>query len=89
MDGQLRQIGIGDIVVGRHIGKMMSMLGGRLGAYREGLAGGDLDGAIVRNLHRGEAPDGEALAHVHGELTSFSAKLRAVPLAELVEGRLP
>ena len=40
MDGQLRQIGIGDIVVGKHIGKMMSMLGGRLGAYRDGLARG-------------------------------------------------
>ena len=34
MDGQLRQIGIGDVSVGKHMGKMMSALGGRLGAYR-------------------------------------------------------
>ena len=40
MDGQLRQMGIGDIVVGKHIGRMMSMLGGRIGAYRDGLTGG-------------------------------------------------
>ncbi len=38
MDGQLRELGIGDIIVGKHIGRMMSMLGGRLGAYRDGLA---------------------------------------------------
>ena len=34
MDGQLRQMGIGDVSVGKHMGKMMSALGGRLGAYR-------------------------------------------------------
>src|SRR4051812_738571 len=35
MDGQLRERGIGDIVVGKHIGRMMGALGGRLGALRE------------------------------------------------------
>ncbi|WP_204310223.1 ubiquinol-cytochrome C chaperone family protein, partial [Enterobacter cloacae] len=64
MDGQLRQIGIGDIVVGKHVGKMMGMLGGRLGAYREALAAGGFDEALVRNLYRGEAPAPAALAHV-------------------------
>ncbi len=58
MDGQLRELGIGDIVVGKHIGKMMAMLGGRLTAYREGLAGDRavMDAALVRNLYRGAAP---------------------------------
>ena len=37
MDSQLREIGIGDMVVGKHVGKMMGALGGRIGAYREGL----------------------------------------------------
>ena len=36
MDGQLRELGIGDVVVGKHIGRMMGALGGRLGAYRLG-----------------------------------------------------
>ena len=39
MDGQLRESGVGDIVVGKHIGKLMASLGGRIGAYREALAG--------------------------------------------------
>ena len=89
MDGQLRQIGIGDIVVGRHIGKMMSMLGGRLGAYRDALAGGDLDGALVRNLYRGETPAADALAHVRDRLRALHERLRGVPIPRLVAGELP
>src|SRR3546814_14845384 len=55
MDGQLRQIGIGDMIVGKHIGRMMSALGGRLSAYRSGLGAGEsLEDALVRNLYRSE-----------------------------------
>jgi cytochrome b pre-mRNA-processing protein 3 len=52
MDGQLRESGVGDIVVGKHIGKLMASLGGRIGAYREALAqGGDaLQEAVRRNV---------------------------------------
>ena len=89
MDWQLRKIGIGDIVVGKHIGKMMSMLGGRLGAYRDGLAGGDLGGAVLRNVYRGVAPAPDALAHVTDALRDLHARLRAVPLPTLIEGVLP
>ncbi|MFS2110308.1 ubiquinol-cytochrome C chaperone family protein [Sphingomonas sp. Sphisp140] len=88
MDGQLRQIGIGDIVVGKHVGKMMGMLGGRLGAYREGLANGTLGEALVRNLYRGEAPAPEALAHVETGLRALHAKLADTPIATLVAGDL-
>jgi cytochrome b pre-mRNA-processing protein 3 len=57
MDGQLRQLGIGDIGVGKHMGKMMSALGGRLGAYRDALVGSEnLRDALVRNLYGGDAP---------------------------------
>lgn len=89
MDGQLREIGIGDIVVGKHIGKMMSALGGRLGAYREGLAGDDMEGAIMRNIYRGEAPQPAAAAHVRGELTALSGQLAATPTAAILGGSLP
>ena len=64
MDPQLRQIGFGDMVVGKHVGRMMGMLGGRLGAYRDGLAVGDLGPALVRNLYRGTAPEPRQLEHV-------------------------
>lgn len=40
MDGQMRQAGVGDLVVGKSIGKQVKVLGGRLGALREALPGG-------------------------------------------------
>lgn len=90
MDGQLREIGIGDLVVGKHIGRMMSALGGRLGAYREGLApGGDLTLALERNLYRGDAPGHQAVAHVAERLRTFAGRLDDADLGELRAGRLP
>jgi cytochrome b pre-mRNA-processing protein 3 len=88
MDGQLRQIGIGDITVGKHMGRMMSMLGGRLGAYRDGLAAGDLAPALARNLYRGDPPGEAAVRHVADRLTGFKARLDALPLDAVIDGRL-
>ena len=89
MDRQLREIGIGDIVVGKQIGKMMAALGGRLGAYRDGVAAGDLRPALVKNLYRGQAPAPEALDHVAGALLALRDALARTPLATLIEGTLP
>lgn len=89
MDGQLREIGIGDIVVGKHLGRMMGMLGGRLGAYREGLAAGSIRDALIRNVYRGVAPDEAALAHVERELLALRETLAAAPVATFVAGELP
>jgi len=89
MDGQLRQRGIGDLVVGKHIGRMMSQVGGRLGALRDAFAGGDLDGAIDRNIYRGAVPGEAARAAVRERLTSLRARLAAMPAAELVAGGWP
>jgi uncharacterized metal-binding protein YceD (DUF177 family) len=41
MDGQLRESGVGDVIVGKKIGKLVSVLGGRLGALREARASRD------------------------------------------------
>lgn len=52
MDGQMRQSGVGDLMVGKQIGKLMASLGGRVGAYRAALAaeGGELEQALARNV---------------------------------------
>ncbi|MCW3846540.1 ubiquinol-cytochrome C chaperone [Sphingomonas sp. LB-2] len=89
MDGQLREIGIGDIVVGKHVGRMMAMLGGRIGAYREGLAARDLKAALVRNLYRGAEPAPEALAHVESAMTALSESLGGASISSLLAGALP
>lgn len=88
MEGQIREAGIGDVVVGKHMGKLMAMLGGRLGAYRDGFAGGDLDGALLRNLYRGEHPGEAALAHARAALLAWRDRLAATPLEPLLAGEL-
>ena len=89
MDGQLRERGIGDIVVGKHIGRMMGALGGRLGALREAFAGGDLDGAIDRNIYRGAVPGDGARTAVRDGLIGLRARLAGAPAAELIAGGWP
>lgn len=90
MDGQLRQIGIGDLVVGKHIGRMMGALGGRLTAYRAAMAGTEsFEEALVRNLYRGERPEPGALDHSVGALRRFADDLDREGLDALRAGRLP
>lgn len=89
MDGQLREIGIGDLVVGKHIGKMMGALGGRIGSYREGLHDGTFEAALVRNLYRGAEPPAAALDHTAERLRAFYLGLHATPAETIAAGQLP
>lgn len=89
MDGTVRQIGIGDPVVGKHIGKMMGALGGRLDAYRA--ASDDpaaFAAAVRRNVFR-EAPPSEAQAElVAAQLGEFRARLAAIDTNAILRGEL-
>lgn len=88
MDGQLREFGIGDMIVGKHIGKLMGALGGRLGAFRDALAHpNELDDTILRNIYRGEAVDAVALAHVRDGLVVLRRALAAELPETIVEGK--
>jgi cytochrome b pre-mRNA-processing protein 3 len=90
MDGQLRQAGIGDIVVGKHVGKLMGALGGRLGAFREAFATGPaLDPVIVRNIYREQAPGPAAMAVTRDRLIALRAALEAASADRILEGHWP
>lgn len=88
MDGQLREFGINDVVVGKHMGRLMSTLGGRMGAFRDGLAapdGGRLVGAVRRNMTLTD----DALAGPLAErLRAFAASLAATGDADILAGRI-
>lgn len=88
MDGQLREIGIGDMVVGKHMGRMMGALGGRIGAYRDALRDGSIEAALVRNLYRETAPDPQALEFTADRLRALYLGLHAAPSDRIVAGRL-
>jgi len=79
MDGQLREFGVNDVVVGKRVGKLMSVLGGRLGAYRSALAERDhakLSQAVERNVTFSEGADEAACsAKVADKLLALSERL--------------
>jgi len=88
MDGQVRQIGFGDVVVGKQVGRMVGALGGRLAAYRAGFAGdASLEEALKRNLYRGVDPTAAELDHVAGELRGFVEMLATRDLEGLLAAR--
>jgi len=90
MDGQLREIGIGDVVVGKHLGRMVSALGGRLGAYRDAFAvAGDINGALERNLYRGVNPGPEALQWSVNRMRTLYTAILALPSNAILEGHWP
>ncbi len=86
MDGSLRQMGIGDQNIGKEVGRMMSALGGRLGAYRDAVTAGTdaaWADALRRNLWRGAEPSDDAVAWVAARARRLQAAIDAPPLAEL------
>jgi cytochrome b pre-mRNA-processing protein 3 len=89
MDATLRQLGIGDYVVGKHVGRMMSALGGRLAAFRAGREAGTLGEAVTRNVFHEAPPSTEAVAFVADGLERIAAALDSMPTADVLAGHLP
>ncbi|MBO9601920.1 MAG: ubiquinol-cytochrome C chaperone family protein [Novosphingobium sp.] len=88
MDGQLRESGVGDLVVGKHVTRLMGVLGGRLGALREGLARADdaeLTAAIERNI---SFADRGSPATVASDFRALAGHLADLSDFELLEGRI-
>ena len=87
MDGSFREIGIGDMVIGKHMGRAMQALGGRLGSYRDALAEGAdpalLRTALARNALRGEDVAGDRLYWLERSVRDEWARTAARPLAEI------
>ena len=90
MEGTVRQIGIGDLMVGKHVGKMMSALGGRLGSFRDAAAaGGDFRDPVIRNVFHEAPPSQAAVAFVSSRFGDFHGRLAAAPTDKILAGELP
>lgn len=88
MDGQLRQSGVGDVVMAKHMGKLMSALGGRIDAFRAALTAPDdaaLTAAVERNITMIEGADAAAVAK---EMRAIAATLAATEDAALLAGEI-
>ena len=90
MDTNLREMGVGDMSVGKRVRTMWEGFHGRARAYEEAAdaAGGEaLRDALARNVWSGQPP-GEAASALAAYARAFEASLAAVPLDVLAAGRL-
>jgi cytochrome b pre-mRNA-processing protein 3 len=90
LDRALREMGIGDLSVGKHVKRMAQGFYGRIHVYQEGVESGDsaLGAALLRNLYgtvRGSAPRiGAMTEYVHRAV----GELARQPAVELLAGRV-
>ena len=82
MDGQLRETGMGDPTLGKEMGKLVSVLGGRLGALRE--AGDDVS-EVAAVVARNAAVQGSGLA-VATRLAAFARSLAGTDADAILQG---
>ena len=90
MDHTLRELGIGDITVGRKNKAMWEALNGRRQAYEAPVAAGDavaLADALGRNVWRGAPPEGSA-KRLAGIALDQHRALAKQSLASLIAGRV-
>jgi cytochrome b pre-mRNA-processing protein 3 len=90
MDQSLREMGVGDMSVGKHVKKMAKAFYGRATAYEVGMDGGpgDLAAALNENLYRQGAPSPEIVRGIADYLHRASAHLARQPIADIAAGRV-
>jgi cytochrome b pre-mRNA-processing protein 3 len=90
LDHALREMGVGDLSVGKKMRKLGEAFYGRVKAYDEALAGlpdvGPLQALIGRTVLEGR--DGAAAGALAAYVAAAAAALAAQPQAEILEGRL-
>lgn len=87
MDAQVRELGVGDVVVGKHIGKLVGALGGRINAYLAGTMRGreSMEEAVQRNVTLAE---GGSAACVADKLLVLAERLARTSDETLLAGEI-
>ena len=88
IDRSLREMGVGDLGVGRRVKTMAEAFYGRIRAYDEGLAAGEpaLARAITRNVFNSSGSEAQAFA-LAGYLVESITVLAGIPEDDLARGK--
>jgi len=92
MDRSLREMGAGDLGVGKRVKAMATAFYGRLYAYEKAMENEDselLTGAILRNVFRGEEPRKKDAEKIAKYTNCFFLKLSRYSVEELILGNIP
>ena len=90
MDRSLREIGVGDMGVGKHVKKMAKAFYGRAEEYEIGIDGSaeSIDVALKRNIYRSTTPTEDQLAAMSCYLWAADEVLRTRSTDDVAQGRL-
>lgn len=88
MDQNLREMGLGDLGVGKRVKGMAAAFYGRIQAYEDGLAGDDqaLADSLRRNLYRKTEPDDSQVLAVANYMRDAAARLDEADIDKLMGG---
>ena len=92
MDRALREMGVGDLSVGKQVKKMAEAFFGRLDAYGQALGAPAEDAALAdavrRNIYRGAPPSDQVVDRFAAYVEAAVARLAAVGSDGLARGRI-
>ena len=90
MDKNLREMGAGDVGIGRRIKEMAGAFYGRIAAYETGLRSQDnsLEDALERNVYRNSSPKPADISILANYMRAQSAYLRTQARDQLAAGQL-
>ncbi len=89
LDASLREMGAGDLGVGKRVKKMGEAFYGRIAAYDAGLAaGGDMADALRRNLYGTAQPSADRVAAAEAYVRNCSNVLKNSNISEILTGLL-
>jgi cytochrome b pre-mRNA-processing protein 3 len=89
MDVNLREMGVGDLSVGRKVRVMWEAFHGRSAAYASAMSGGDtpaLEQALVRNVWRGRPPADDGVRALRRLVLAQEAHLASQDISTLARG---
>lgn len=90
LDRSLREMGTGDLSVGREVKGMAQAFYGRIQAYETGLdaADGVLEGAVARNLYGTVSPQQAHVTALAAYVRREDAGLAEQPSTDLLAGKI-
>ncbi len=91
LDQSLREMGVGDMGIGRRIKKMASSFYGRVSAYDKALEADEisvLEQVIARNVFNKTDPDALVLRHLGSYMKKNVEKLKLISVDDFLHGKI-